>query len=68
MIYSKSVVAPPREPWNFAPLIAKPYSSRYARSSDQIGGRDGQFVPFFDTFFGMQKSTRNEQVDIDSNF
>ncbi|ATL45685.1 hypothetical protein COR50_00080 [Chitinophaga caeni] len=51
MIYS----ALPIEPWNFAPLIAKPYSSRKARSSDQIAGRDGQFVPFLVLFWASKK-------------
>ncbi|ATL45952.1 hypothetical protein COR50_01560 [Chitinophaga caeni] len=64
MIYS----APPRKPWNFAPLIGKQNSSTKARSSDQIGGRDDQFVPFSGTFLGKRKSTRNEPVDIESNF
>jgi len=53
MIYS----ALPREPWNLALLIAKPYSSTKAGSSDQIGGGDGQFVSFLGTFLGKQKST-----------
>jgi len=61
MFYS----APPTKPWNFALLIVKPYSSTKAGSSDQIGSRDGQFVPFF----GKQKVQRNVQGgDIEPNF
>jgi len=52
-----SYSAPPTKPWNFALLIAKPYSSTKAGSRDQNGGRDGQFVPFIGTFPGKQKST-----------
>ncbi|ATL47946.1 hypothetical protein COR50_12630 [Chitinophaga caeni] len=39
-------------------MIAKPYSSREAKSSDQIDGPDGQFVPFFWASKKLQEMNR----------
>ena len=69
MIHSKSGVLP-REPWNFAPLIAKGSLAIVIERPDRaikLVAVMANLCPFLVPFLGKQKSTRNGQMDIESN-